>query len=111
MALLENVPLAQYTTLGVGGPARWLIETGDEAEMLAALRFARVRGLPHFILGGGSNLLVSDDGFPGVVLRIAGAGKVEVHRRDGAATLRADAGADWDAVVTLAVENNAAGIE
>jgi UDP-N-acetylmuramate dehydrogenase len=111
VAILENVPLAQYTTLGVGGPARWFVETGNESEILAAVRFARSQGVPYFILGGGSNLLVGDDGFPGVVIRVAGAGEMEVRRENGLATIQADAGADWDSVVQIAVENNCAGIE
>jgi UDP-N-acetylmuramate dehydrogenase len=107
--LLENIPLAPYTTLGVGGPARWLVETSDEQEVLAAVRFARFRAVPYFILGGGSNLLVGDEGFHGVVIHIAG-GNVEFQRGDSA-TIRADAGIEWDSVVRLAVENNCDGME
>ncbi len=112
MELLENFPLARYTTLGVGGPARWLIETGAEDEILAAVRFAREQGVPYFILGGGSNLLVSDKGFPGVVVRIADGDAAHLsEERDGFATLTANAGADWDSVVSLAVGKNCEGIE
>jgi UDP-N-acetylmuramate dehydrogenase len=107
----ENIPLAPYTTLGVGGPARWFVETGDPAEMLESVRFARSRQVSFFILGGGSNLLVSDQGFPGVVIHVASTRPAELHRQDGVAILRADAGAEWDSVVGLAVENNCAGIE
>jgi UDP-N-acetylmuramate dehydrogenase len=107
----ENVPLAQYTTLGVGGPARWFIEASSEDDILAAVRFARERAVPYFILGGGSNLLVSDDGFPGVVIRIAGAGSVWVEESSGFASIVSSAGTDWDSVVQLAVEKNCAGIE
>ena len=111
MTILENVPLAPYTTLGVGGPARWFVETGNEAEIVAAVQFARNRGVPCFILGGGSNLLVSDDGFPGVVIHIVGKHTGWKPESNGIATLTADAGADWDSVVRLAVEKNCAGIE
>jgi UDP-N-acetylmuramate dehydrogenase len=107
VTLLENVPLAPYTTLGVGGPARWFAETAVEAEVLAAVRFARAQRVPYFILGGGSNLLVSDEGFPGVVIRIA-AGNPELLEP---AHISAPAGADWDSVVRLAVDHNLAGIE
>jgi len=111
VTILENVPLAPYTTLGVGGPARWLVETGDELEMLEAVRFARAQAAPYFVLGGGSNLLVSDAGFPGVVVRVAGQGSVWVDERNGFGSIVAKAGTDWDAVVRLAVEKNCAGIE
>ena len=111
--ILEQVPLAQYATLGVGGPARWFVETSREAEMLAALRFARLRRVPYFILGGGSNLLVSDEGFPGVVVRVTGTGSQwsDEGAAGGFARITVDAGADWDSVVRLAVERNCAGIE
>ncbi len=111
MAILENILLAPYTTLGVGGLARWFVETGDEAEILAAVQFARAQRVPYFIIGGGSNLLVSDEGFPGVIIRIAGAGQIDVDIGQGLASIHADAGADWDAVVRLAVEHNCAGID
>jgi UDP-N-acetylmuramate dehydrogenase len=111
VAILENVPLAQFTTLGVGGPARWFVETCDPAEVLAAVRFARERHAPHFILGGGSNLLVSDQGFPGVVIHIASSRPIEIYPQYGVAAIQADAGVEWDSVVRLAVENDCAGIE
>jgi len=110
--LLENIPLAQYTTLCVGGPARWFIETEAEDEILAAVRFAREQSVPFFILGGGSNLLIGDKGFPGVVIRIADGDAAHLgDAHDGIATLTASAGADWDSIVTLAVGKNCAGIE
>jgi UDP-N-acetylmuramate dehydrogenase len=109
--VLENVPLAQFTTLGVGGQARWFVETGAEEEILAAVRFARAQEAPYFILGGGSNLLVSDEGFPGVVIRIAGTGSAWKDEGDGNASIVSGAGTQWDAVVRLAVERECAGIE
>jgi len=111
VAILENVPLAQFTTLGVGGPARWFVETCDPAEILAAVRFAREQQVPHFILGGGSNLLASDQGFPGVVIHIASSRPVELNLQNGLAEVQADAGVEWDSVVRLAVAKNCAGIE
>jgi len=69
--LREDVALAAYTTLGVGGPARWMAEAATEDEVREAVEFAGSRELPLFVLGGGSNVLVADAGFPGVVLRVA----------------------------------------
>jgi UDP-N-acetylmuramate dehydrogenase len=109
--ILENVSLAQYTTLGVGGSARWFVETGVEDEVLAAVRFARAQGVECFLLGGGSNLLVSDEGFHGVVVRLAGGGLDWTDSGDGSGRIVASAGVEWDSVVLLAVEKNGAGVE
>src|ERR1700678_4517433 len=59
VTILENVPLAQYTTLGVGGAARWFVDAKTDDQMLEAVRFARAGNVAYFIVGGGSNLLVS----------------------------------------------------
>jgi UDP-N-acetylmuramate dehydrogenase len=109
--LLENVPLAQYTTLGVGGPARWFVDAASEDDVLSAVRFARTQAARFFILGGGSNLLVSDDGFLGVVIHVAGTGSVWADESNGSVNITSSAGTDWDCVVQLAVERNCAGIE
>jgi UDP-N-acetylmuramate dehydrogenase len=106
MQFLEEVPLAPYTTFEIGGPARWFAEAGTEDDIAAGIAFATGRNLPLFILGGGSNLLVSDAGFSGLVLRIALRG----IESDGA-LLSAAAGEDWDGLVACAVEANCAGIE
>jgi UDP-N-acetylmuramate dehydrogenase len=110
--ILENIPLAQYTTLGVGGPARWFVDAKSERQVLQALQLARTHGVPYFILGGGSNLLVSDEGFTGVVIRIANDEvAVNVSKHTGLASIEADAGVEWDAIVRTAVEKNAGGVE
>lgn len=106
MLLRERVPLAGYTTFGIGGPARWFAEARDEGSILEAVRFARERELPLFVLGGGSNVLVSDEGFPGVVLHIALKG---VEQKGNSFSVAA--GEDWDGFVSLAVERGFGGIE
>ncbi|MGB7553785.1 MAG: FAD-binding protein, partial [Candidatus Korobacteraceae bacterium] len=70
MLIREHVALAPFTTLGVGGPARYLAEATREAEVIEAVEFARSQRLPLFILGGGSNVVVADSGFAGLVLKI-----------------------------------------
>lgn len=110
MRLQENVPLGPRTTLGVGGPARWLAEIRNEEELREALTWAQSRALPTFVLGGGSNLVVSDDGFPGLVLRMAICG-VEQRIEGGRKFLDAAAGEDWDGLVARSVEANCAGVE
>ena len=106
----ENVPLAPFTTLGIGGPARYLAEVSEETQVLDALALAHSRGLPVFVLGGGSNILVADEGFPGLVLRIGLRGiRPEDGDRTGIATV--GAGEDWDAFVLWCVQRNWAGVE
>jgi UDP-N-acetylmuramate dehydrogenase len=68
----EQVPLSRYTTLGSGGPARWFDEPGSVEELAARLAWAAAEGLPVAVVGLGSNLLVADEGFPGVVLKLVG---------------------------------------
>jgi UDP-N-acetylmuramate dehydrogenase len=110
MQFLEQVPLAPYTTFQIGGPARWFAEALTEDDIAAGMAFAATRSLPLFILGGGSNLLVSDAGFSGLVLHIALQGIRSIS--DGARLiLSAAAGEDWDGVVAHAVAADCAGIE
>ena len=68
----EQVPLSRYTTLGTGGSARWFDEPGSVEELAARLAWAAAEGLPVAVVGLGSNLLVADEGFPGVVLKLVG---------------------------------------
>jgi UDP-N-acetylmuramate dehydrogenase len=70
MLIKEHEPLAPFTTFGIGGPARWFVEANCEDDVVEATAWARERGLALFVLGGGSNLLVSDAGFDGLVLRV-----------------------------------------
>ncbi|WP_419803727.1 UDP-N-acetylmuramate dehydrogenase [Terriglobus sp.] len=108
----ENVPLAPYTTLGIGGPARWFITATTEAEIAAAVQFARDRHVPLFVLGGGSNLLVSDNGFPGLVLHVALRGvHTSVERPNESVYVTAAAGESWDELVQFTVEENLQGME
>jgi UDP-N-acetylmuramate dehydrogenase len=102
----ENVSLAPFTTLKIGGPARYYVRAGSEEEVISAVRLATAESLPLFVLGGGSNILVSDNGFDGLVLHITLAG---ISRKSGA--LVAAAGEDWDAFVAYCVKNDLAGVE
>jgi UDP-N-acetylmuramate dehydrogenase len=110
MQFLEQIPLAPYTTFQIGGPARWFAEAASEDDIAAGVAFATERRLPLFILGGGSNLLVSDAGFPGLVLRIALQGIASTDKNDQF-IVSAAAGEDWDGLVAYAVAANAAGVE
>ncbi|KKR85819.1 MAG: UDP-N-acetylenolpyruvoylglucosamine reductase [Candidatus Woesebacteria bacterium GW2011_GWB1_41_10] len=76
MKILENVPLADYTTLGVGGPARWLVEVENRNEILEIRDWVEEKGIEWMVIAGGSNLLVSDEGYGGLVIvnKIPGSG-------------------------------------
>jgi UDP-N-acetylmuramate dehydrogenase len=111
MLIREDVPLAPLTTLGVGGPARYFTEAITEADVLEAVDFARQRGLPLFVLGGGSNVLVADSGFAGLVLKIGIADLARRGGHDGSLRLVAGAGYEWDALVAQTVDAGCAGLE
>ncbi len=110
MNLQEDIPLAPLTTLQVGGAARYFVDAASEAEVREAVDWAGLRELPLFILGGGSNLVVSDAGWPGLVLKISILGIEEQSRPD---RVRFDVGAgeEWDRFVAHAVSRNCAGVE
>ncbi len=111
MLIREQAPLAPLTTLGVGGPARYLLEANSESEVREAVEFAHAKRLPLFVLGGGSNLVVSDGGFDGVVLKIVLRGIEQSDASGHEVAFLAAAGEDWDAFVARTVEANCAGVE
>jgi UDP-N-acetylmuramate dehydrogenase len=109
--LQRNVPLAPFTTLGIGGPARLFIRAETVDEIREALSWTAAQNEPLFILGGGSNVLIADEGFDGVVLQIDLRG-ITVRDEDAeAVNVYVAAGETWDDVVSFAVERGWAGIE
>jgi UDP-N-acetylmuramate dehydrogenase len=127
----EQVSLSRFTTLGLGGPARRFVVAGTDEEIIAAVRDADRRGELLLVLGGGSNLVISDNGFPGTVIQVATKG---IHRMTGpdeagpdpqgpdeagprqsepgtAVTLTVAAGEEWDTVVASCVAADLAGLE
>jgi UDP-N-acetylmuramate dehydrogenase len=105
-----DVDLAPLTTLGIGGAARWFVPAGTAEDVAAAHGWATAHGVELFVLGGGSNLVVADRGFDGLVTHVAVRGVDFV--RDGDETIvRAGAGEPWDELVASAVDRGLAGIE
>jgi len=102
------VRLADHTTLRLGGPARRFVRAGTEAELIEAVRAADSGGDPLLILGGGSNLVIADQGFDGTVVQVATRG-VRRDREPGLVTVAA--GQDWDAVVGWTLAAGLAGLE
>ena len=135
LKVFENVPLAPLTTVQVGGPARFFAAAASEDDVAEGFEYAKAKDLEVFILGGGSNILVSDSGFDGLVLKVAIMGIESLHNgttlnsavsessrqtttkstentvKTNAVLLRAAAGEDWDAFVAHCVENELAGVE
>ncbi|MFS2294662.1 MAG: UDP-N-acetylmuramate dehydrogenase [Actinomadura sp.] len=107
----EEVNLAGYTTLRLGGPARRFIEATTEAELVGAVRKADEEGEPVLVLGGGSNLVVSDDGFPGTVVHVGTRGTERVAAENSTVLIRAQAGEDWDPFVARCVADGLSGVE
>ncbi|HEX2130516.1 MAG TPA: UDP-N-acetylmuramate dehydrogenase [Actinophytocola sp.] len=105
------VPLSGYTTLRLGGPAARFVSAASAEEVAAAVRAADRRGEPVLVLGGGSNLVVADEGFDGTVVRVANHGSKIDALGDGRVALTVEAGEDWDAVVCRTVEAGLGGLE
>ena len=101
-AILENHPLAPLTTLGLGGPARYFAMCASTDECRAAIEFGRVRRLPIHVLGGGSNTIFLDEGYPGIVIQVFISG-ITVTTVQGGVELQVGAGEQWDDVVTSAI--------
>ncbi|MGH9799723.1 MAG: UDP-N-acetylmuramate dehydrogenase, partial [Blastocatellia bacterium] len=133
-SIQENISLAPFTTLGIGGAARFFVEADSEDKLIEAIAFSEQRGLPVFILGGGSNVLISDEGFPGLVVRLAINGistgivsdlslsqnanrasrrslTLPVPHQPQIIQVTAGAGEDWDGFVRQCVERDLAGVE
>ena len=106
----SGVPLASFTTLGVGGPARWFVRAATAEDVAVAHQWCGQRQLPLFILGGGSNLVIADTGFDGLVLQIAIRG-TEFAPHHSPTLVHVGAGEPWDDVVASTVSRGLAGLE
>lgn len=131
MQIRENVPLASMTTFGIGGAARFFAHVESVNELTEAFAFAQTEKVPIFILGGGSNVLISDSGFSGLVVKIELRGislkpadvkdptsnprpqRSDLTPAAAGSTIRliAGAGEEWDAIVERAVHENLWGVE
>lgn len=108
--LREHVRLAPFTTLGIGGPARYFSEVASASALAQGVAWARRRGLPLFVLGGGSNVVITDSGFPGLVLRMGIRG-IDARDEGDRVLIEAGAGEEWDDLVSLSVARNLSGLE
>jgi UDP-N-acetylmuramate dehydrogenase len=107
----QNILLAPYTTFKIGGPARYFCVVENQFDALEAYEFAYHNKLATFVLGGGSNILISDKGFNGLVIRVVNKGIEVVKETNDQVLLKVASGEVWDEVVKFAVRNNWWGIE
>jgi len=105
--LKTNVPFSKLTTFALGGPAQYFIQVNDHQKLIDLLNYLTGQGVNYFIIGGGSNLLMPDNGLEGVTIKIH-TSKVEFITPD---TIMSEAGATLGAVVNAAFKNNLAGLE
>lgn len=106
LAIQENIRLAPYTTYSIGGPARYLCDGRSEEKICEAVAWARRQKMPFFTLGGGSNILISDRGFNGVVVRIHNT-KYQIHDT----RIEAEAGIDLPKLVKFTINSGLKGLE
>jgi UDP-N-acetylmuramate dehydrogenase len=111
LRILENQPLKPFTTFKIGGPARYFAHIGSYRELLEALKFARSKGIPVFVLGGGSNVLISDEGLDALALHPSNEGISLVHENAERIGVSIEAAEPWDRFVACAVERNWWGVE
>ncbi len=110
MTIEENVPLKYLNTMKIGGDARYFCIAKNLDDIEDAVTFAKQMNLPIFVLGGGSNILISDNGFPGLVIKMAVRG-IEFEEFDNHVKVKAGAGEHWDYLVEQTVKNNLWGLE
>ena len=111
MNIQQNVGLAAYSTMGLGGPAAYLVEVASRSEVLEALNWAQAQGVSAIMIGGGSNIIWGDAGYPGLVMvdKIPGYEAYEETETDVYLTL--GSGENWDSVVERSVAAGLTGIE
>ena len=108
----RDAPLADLTTLRVGGPAEELVTVSERDELVDTLTGLWAVGEDWHVIGGGSNSLISDEGVEGTVIRIATRGvEIVEERADGTVLVRVQAGEPWDALVARTVADGLAGLE
>lgn len=111
LRIQEHIPLAPYTTMRIGGPARYFCEPETTLEIAEAVAFARAHTLPWVVLGGGSNVVIADLGINGVVMRLRLCGIEQVFEEGEDVFIRAEAGESWDALVGAMVLRGLWGLE
>ncbi len=111
MDIHTDIPLKNYTTMRLGGNAKYITEAHTAEDVATIYQNAKAQNLPVFVLGGGSNVIAKDEGFAGIVVRIRIPGFEVVADEPGSTTIRIGAGEQWDSIVKRTVDMNLSGIE
>ena len=111
MEIHTNIPLKNYTTMRLGGPARFMVDVHTSDELKAVVANARSKNIPLFVLGGGSNVIARDEGYNGLIIRMRIPGFEVVSDDASSTTLKIGGGEDWDATVKRTVDLRLSGIE
>ena len=111
MQVYTNIPLKNYLTMKIGGNARFMTEVHAPQELAEVYKNSKKQNLPVFVLGGGSNVIATDKGFDGLVIRIKIPGFEVISEDSSFATIKIGAGENWDTIVEKAVQMNLSGIE
>lgn len=111
MQIYTNIPLKNYLTMKIGGNARFMTEIHTPQELAEVYKNAKKQNLPVFILGGGSNVIATEKGFDGLIIRIKIMGFEIITEDDSYSIIKIGAGEDWDSVVEKTVQMNLSGIE
>ena len=111
MDIHTNIPLKNFTTMKLGGPARFLAEAHSVKELIQVYRNARAKDLPIFVLGGGSNVIAHDEGYSGLIIRMRIPGFEIIHDDASSTTIKIGAGELWDEIVKRTADMKLTGIE
>jgi len=111
MEVHTNIPLKNYTTMRLGGPAHFMVEARTAEEVKLIYENAASKNLPVFILGGGSNVIARDEGFAGLIIRVRIPGFEIVADDMNTTTIKIGAGENWDSIVKRTVDMRLSGIE
>lgn len=109
--LKENIDLSQFSTFKIGGKAKYFIEVKNKEKLINTVKAAKKLKIPFFVLGGGSNLLISDKGFNGLVIRIFGGNEIKIKKNKKFAILDVFAGVSFAYVINYTIGNNLKGLE
>lgn len=111
MEIHTNIPLKNHLTMKIGGNARFMTDAHDPSEVEEICKKAKQQSLPIFVIGGGSNILATDKGFNGIIVRMRIPGFEVIAEDSGSITIKLGGGENWDLVVKRSVEMNLSGIE